>query len=186
MTTQTLRYPTGTLLGDYLRAGAGVGVGLGVLATMPAGWAVGVVFGGLAGMFGVFGVRTIERHVTRVAVSEDEIARAALDTRVIPWREVSAVKLRYYGTKRQERQSGGFMQLTLRGAGTKMVFESNLEGFDYLVWRAAQAARRGGVSVDPTTAGNMLQLGIDADSETPPPAHVGALHDALRHTRETA
>lgn len=172
---EILRYPPGSLLGDYLRSAAGFGVGVGVLAAAPAGWPVVVVFGGLAGVFGVFGAHTFARHVTRVAVSEGEIARAAVGTRVIPWDRLEHAKLRYYGSRRQQRHQDGFMQLKLRGAGTRMTFESNLQGFDYIVWRAARAARDNGVSLDPTSAGNMLALGIDADAEAPPPPHVADL-----------
>ncbi|RDD63238.1 hypothetical protein [Ferruginivarius sediminum] len=177
---QVFRYPAGTLSGDYLRSAAGVGLGVGVLTTVPIGWAIGLIFGGLAGAFGLFGARTLERHITRVAVSDGEIARAALGTRVIPWDRLDNAKLRYYGTRRQQKNKDGFMQLTLRGAGTSMTFESNLEGFDYIVWRTARAARANGVSLDPASAGNMLTLEIDPDNEAPPPPHVAELHENVR------
>lgn len=166
---QALRYPPKTLVGDYLRATAGVGVGLGVLVANPAGWTLGLVFGGVAGVFGLFGWRTAERHMTRIGVNEQELVKASLGTKCIPWDQVGRVKLRYYGTKRQQRHEGGFFQLTLWGDGTKLVFESNLEGFDFLVWRSAEAARSNQVPVDPSTAGNMLALGIDPDGEQAPP-----------------
>lgn len=169
---QILRYPPGTLIGDYLRAGVGVGVGVGVLASNPAGWTVGLVFGGVTGVFGLFGARTAGRHLSKIGITPDELALAAVRTRRIPWSAVDRVRLRYYGTKRQERQSGGFFQLRVDGAGTRMTFESNLEHFDLLVWLAARAARENGVGVDPTTAGNMLTLGVDPDGEERPPQHV--------------
>ncbi len=167
---QVYRYPPNTLMGDYLRAAAGLGVGLGVLAYVPAGLVVTAVFGGIAAVFGAFGARTLHRQVTKVAVSEEEIARAAFGTRVLPWERLQRVKLRYYGTRRQQRGDGGFMQLTLKGDGVSLTFESNLRGFDYIVWRAARAARENRVSLDPASAGNMLALGVDADTDTPPPA----------------
>ncbi len=172
----TFRYPPASLTGDYVRSIAGFGVGVGVLATAPLGWAVGLVFGGMAGVFGVFGLRTLERHAARVSISGEGVAETGLRARRVPWSELETVKLRYYGTRRQEKSGdGGFMQLKLRGGGAALTFESNLEGFDYLVWRAAKAAREHGVSVDPGSAGNMLALGIDADGESPPPRHVAEL-----------
>ena len=81
------------------------------------------------------------------------------------------IKLRYYGTKRQERGRGGFMQLTLKGGGASLACDSGIEGFRYIAWRAAKAARDNGVSVDPASAGNLLALGLDADGEAPPPDH---------------
>ena len=163
------RYPPNTLIGDYLRAAAGLGVGLGVLVYVPTGLAVTAVFGSVAALFGAFGARTLHRQVTKVAVTDEEVARAAFGTRVLPWRDLEKVKLRYYGTRRQQRGAGGFMQLTLKGAGTNLVFESNLQGFDYIVWRTARAVRQNRISLDPTSAGNMLALGVDADADTPPP-----------------
>ena len=44
-----------------------------------------------------------------------------------------------------------------------------MEGFDYVAWRSAKAARENGISVDPASAGNLLALGVDADGEMPPP-----------------
>ena len=61
------------------------------------------------------------------------------------------------------------MQLTLKGGGTSITFESSLAGFDYITWRASKAARENGLSMDPTSAGNLLAIGLDADGESPPP-----------------
>lgn len=165
------RYPPKTLVGDYVRAGVGLGVGLGVLATVPPSPAIVVVFGGLSALFGVFGLRTVKRHVTEVAVGEAGIRAQGLGTAAVPWPELEALKLRYYGTRRQRTrgEGEGFMQLTLRGGGTSLTLESSVEGFEYIAWRAAKAARDKGLSLDPTSAGNLLDIGIDADAEQPPP-----------------
>ena len=173
------RYPRHSLSGDYLRALVGLIVGLGVLLTARESLTVNLVFGAVAAVFGFFLLRTVQRHVTKVALSEDEIARADFMTRIIPWHRLEWLKLRYFGTRRERRQdneghpTGGFWQLTLKGADGRMVFESNLEGFDMIAWRAARAARENGVSIDPTSAGNLLALGVDADGESPPPDGVG-------------
>ena len=81
------------------------------------------------------------------------------------------LKLRYYGRRRPRNResSGGFMQLTLKGADTSVTLESSLEGFEYIAWRAAKAARENGVGLDPTSVGNLLELGIDADEDGPAP-----------------
>ncbi|MGF1611695.1 MAG: hypothetical protein ACFCUQ_19995 [Kiloniellales bacterium] len=164
------RYPPRALAGDYLRAAVGVGVGVGVLLSVPPTPVIVVVFGGLAGLFGYFGLRTIQRHVTKVAVTGDEICRRAFGTDVMAWGELERFKLRYYGSKRQQqRGNGGFLELTLSGGGTSLTLESNLEGFTYIAWRAAKAMRDNGASMDPTSAGNLLAIGLDADGENPPP-----------------
>lgn len=165
------RYPTKTLIGDYVRSAVGLGIGVGVLTSVPASPVIVIVFGGLATLFLVFGLRTVQRQVMHVALTSEEICSAGFVTRVVPWRALELLKLRYYGTRRQRTQGdgAGFMQLTLKGGGTSMTLESSIEGFQYIAWRAAKAARDNGVSLDPTSAGNLLDLGIDADADEPAP-----------------
>lgn len=172
----TLRYPLRTLLGDDLRAATGVGIGAGVLSSNPVGWPLGLVFGGILVVFGGFGLRTLRNHMLRVRPIPEGLTRTVLFRRSLAWTELTAVKLRYYGTRRHRTGEGivqnGFMQLILTGPHGRMTYESSLEGFDYLVWRAARAARETGLGLDPGTAGNMLNLDIDPDGETRPPSEV--------------
>lgn len=165
------RYPPGKLMGDYVRAGVGLSVGIGVLATVPASPAIVLVFGGLSTLFGVFGLRTVKRHMTEISVGEAGIRADGMGTVILSWPDLEFLRLRYFGTRRQRTrgEGEGFMQLTLRGGGTKLTLESSVEGFEYITWRAAKAARDKGLSLDPASAGNLLNLGIDADVEQPPP-----------------
>lgn len=165
------RYPVNKLMGDYVRAGVGLSVGLGVLLTVPPSTAIVLVFGGLSALFGVFGARTVKRHMTEVAVDEAGIRAVGIGNVILPWPELEVLRLRYYGSRRQRArgEGEGFMQLTLRGGGAALTLESSVEGFDYIAWRAAKAARDKGLSLDPTSAGNLLNLGIDADVEEAPP-----------------
>ncbi len=167
------RYPGRALAGDYVRAGAGLAVGLGVLLSTPLSPAIVVIFGSWSALFGYFAFRTVQRTVTRVAVTDTEICDVGLRTRVMEWADLQWLKLRYFGTKRQERSRGGFMQLKLKGGGRSFIYDSGIEGFDYLAWRAAKAIRDNGLSMDPASAGNLLSLGVDADRETPPPEASG-------------
>jgi len=159
------RYPRRALIGDYVRATAGLAVGLGVLITAPSAPAIVAVFGGITLLFLIFGLRTVQRQLVQVAITCDGIRAAGLISRSIPWRALDRLTLRYYGTRRQQREgSGGFLQLTLRGGGASLRLESSIEGFDEIVRQAAIAAQTNGVSVDPTSAGNLLDLGVDADA----------------------
>lgn len=162
------RYPMRTLAGDYLRAATGLSVGVGLMWLGASTWTLAVGTG-IAGLFSLFGCRTLQRHATKVAISDDEICNVTLGTRVMGWGELERLKLRYYGTKRQEKGSEGFMQLTLKGGGQSLTYDSGIEGFTFITWRAAKAARENGVSFDPASAGNLLAIGLDADRETPPP-----------------
>lgn len=166
---KVLRYPPRSLAGDYIRAASGMLVGFGVLLSVPPSPVIVAVFGSVAGLCSFFGYRTLQRHMTRVAVTDDQLCNAAFATRVLSWDELERLKLRYYGTRRQTTGKSGFMQLTLKGAGASITYESSLEGFKYVTWRAAKAARENGVSVDPTSAGNLLAMGLDADADAPPP-----------------
>lgn len=161
-----LRYPTRVLLGDYLRAAAGLSVGLGVLVMVPPSPVILAIFGSLALLFGVFGLRTAHRHLLRVHISPDGIACQGLATKTIPWQQLDSVRLRYFGARRSKwRPVGkGFMQLTLKGAGTGMTFESSIEDFERLAARAAAALRAKGLALEPATASNLIELGIDPDA----------------------
>jgi hypothetical protein len=173
-TTRTLRYPPGTLIGDYLRTAFGVGVGGSVLAVNPVGWALGLSVGGLTLLFAGFGARTAVRQITRVDVRPEGISRRALATRELAWDAVTDVRLRYYGSKRERKAEGGFYQLKLRAPGARLSFESSLTGFDYLVWRAGAAARANGLGLDTSTVQNMQAFGIDADGDLAPPPSIAA------------
>ena len=157
------RYPPRALLGDYLRSAAGLFVGLGVLLAVPPNPVVITIFGTIAGLFAVFGLRTAHRHSLRVALTDQEIACRGTTTKVMPWAQIEAMKLRYFGTRRSKWRplGSGFMQLTLKGSGTAMTFESAIEGFDALAARAAAAMRAKGLALDPATTSNLIELGID-------------------------
>lgn len=164
------RYPPRVLYGDYLRSAAGLGVGLGVLLTVPPNLPVIIIFGSLAALFGVFGLRTVHRHSLRIAVTDEAIACRGVVTKVIPWDALTAMKLRYFGSRRSKWRpiGSGFMQLTLKGAGRAMTFESSVDGFDWLAGRAAAAMRARGLALDPATASNLIELGIDPDDAGDP------------------
>ncbi len=162
------RYPGRTLAGDYLRAAVGLSVGAGLM-WLGASTLIVAIGTGIAGLFSLFGCRTLQRHVTKVAINDQEIRNVAFGTRIMGWADLERLKLRYYGTKRQEKGSEGFMQLTLKGGGQSLTYDSGIEGFTFITWRATKAARENGISFDPASAGNLLAIGLDADRETPPP-----------------
>lgn len=166
------RYPRRALAGDYLRSAGGVGLGAFALtAAEPGIWLV-AIFGGLTAIFGFFGLKTLERQLLEVAITPEGIFTKSLQRKEIPWQDLQEVKLRFFGTRRQVKSnSGGFMQLTLNGSRHKMAFESSIEGFSDIAWHAARALRSNSLTVDPTTAGNLLSLGVNADEDTPRPVN---------------
>ncbi len=158
-----LRYPPRALVGDYLRSAAGLFVGLGVLLVAPPHPVVVVLFGAIALLFAVFGLRTAYRHSLRVQVSDQGVACAGPLAKAIAWNDLDAVKLRYFGSRKTKWRplGSGFMQMTLKGNGRSMTFESSMEGFDWLAARAAAALSANGLSLDPASASNLIGLGID-------------------------
>ena len=70
-------YPTSAMVGDYLRAAAGL-VPTGVLfATVPVGTVPAVVLGRFARLFGGFGLRTVLRHGTSLEMTEERCVPGA-------------------------------------------------------------------------------------------------------------
>src|SRR3546814_4073331 len=53
-------------------------------------------------LFAIFGLRTLHRHSLRVAVSDEAIACRGAATKIIPWHELSVLKLRYFGSRRSK------------------------------------------------------------------------------------
>ncbi|MEM7169136.1 MAG: hypothetical protein AAF530_03150 [Pseudomonadota bacterium] len=163
------RYPVRSLMGDYLRAAMGLGVGLTALLSLPASWVTGVIFGSLTAIFLIFGLRTAYRHHLTVSLDERGVIcgnpHFAILSREksLAWSALSEFRLRYFGNRRLSRsRAKGFYQLSLKGGGVSMMFDSHLEDFDELVRLCFHVARHHGLPLDSATAANLISLGIDA------------------------
>ena len=151
-------YPSSAMMGDYMRAAAGL-VPTGVLfATVPIGAVAGTILGGFAAIFGVFALRTALRHGTSLEMTDTELRTHCVSHRTIPWDELDRMKLSYYSTRRDRR--AGWMQLELRASGTTVKIDSRIAGFDQVVRRAAQAAVARGIELNEATVANLEALGI--------------------------
>ncbi len=169
-------YPSRILIGDWLRTACGLAIGLGALLFVPWNIWILLVFGSISLLFGYFGLRTLERQLQRIAVTDEGLVLRDWRVKALRWTELEVLRLRFYGTRRQHRRlgegddpSGGFLELRLQGGGQRAVFDSTLPGFSLIAWRACKAARDAGVRFDPVTAGNLLTLGVDPDKDTAPP-----------------
>jgi hypothetical protein len=151
-------YPASAMVGDYLRAAAGV-VPAGVLfATVPVGAVSAAVLGGFAALFAVFGLRTVVRHATSLEMSDTELRAVGAWHSTIPWAELDRMKLAYYSTSRDRR--AGWMQLELGAGGARVRLDSRIDGFDRLVSRAAEIAAARGIALSEATVANLQALGI--------------------------
>lgn len=165
--TVVYRYPRRALLADDLRAGFGTFVGALVTFNPDALIGIRVAFAVILAIFLFFGWRTLERHWMKVAVNEEGIFTKAFSLCSIPWDGLESLKLRHYGSRRQVKEGrGGFYQLTLKGNGGSMSFESSIEGFQDIAWFAARALRGKDGAVDPVSASHLLAFEIDPDEET--------------------
>jgi hypothetical protein len=153
-----LAYPGSAMLGDYLRAAAGlVPSGL-ILATVSVGSVAVVVLGGFAAIFGAFAVRTALRHGTRIEVGDSGVRAVGLRRVEIGWSELDRMKLAYYSTRRDRKS--GWMQLKLGAGRARLALDSRLDGFDQVVRRASAAAASRDLELTEATVANLGALGI--------------------------
>ncbi len=158
------RYPVGALRGDYLRAGSGFVLSA-ALAALASGQPVATaVLGGAVLLFLAFGIRTFLRQRTIIELGDEGVSTSGGRCVNLAWRELSAIKLRYYATKRD--RTGGWMQLTLAAGWRRLAVESTLDGFAELAGRATAAARAQGLKLDVATENNLLALGIKPAAES--------------------
>jgi hypothetical protein len=151
-------YPATAMVGDYLRAAAGlVPTGV-VFATEPVSTVAATVLGSFAAVFGIFGLRTVLRHGTSLEMTDTELRASGAWPSRISWSELDRMKLTYYSTRRDRRS--GWMQLELSAGGAKVRLDSRIAGFDRLVLRAAEVAAERGVELSDVTLDNLQALGI--------------------------
>src|SRR6266700_8180883 len=85
-------YPATAMVGDYLRAAAGlVPTGV-VFATEPVGTVAAALLGSFAAVFGIFGLRTVLRHGTSLEMTDTELRAYGAWRRTIAWAELDRMK----------------------------------------------------------------------------------------------
>jgi hypothetical protein len=160
-----LAYPGSAMLGDYLRAAAGLVPTAAILATMRVSVAAGAILAGAVALFFLFGVRTALRHSTRIELTEAGLRASGPFAKSIDWSELDRIKLAYYSTRRDRR--GGWMQIELRAGRSALRFDSRIDGFALLVERAARAAAARCLALDAATAANLRSLSIGLPAAAP-------------------
>ncbi|MCY4407687.1 MAG: hypothetical protein OXC15_15060, partial [Rhodospirillaceae bacterium] len=87
---------------------------------------------------------------------EDGIRVHGVLRRHLPWERLTRCTLGYYSTRRNRDR--GWMQLTLKAGRQSLRIDSQIEGFERIVHRAARAADAHGVALDNTTRENLQAL----------------------------
>jgi hypothetical protein len=159
LSSAVLRYPRETLWADYMRAGIGALLcGLPLVLIEVNRW-IGVVLGAGFALFALFCVRTAMRHATRYVLADDTLAADGPMGGLVEWARLDLLKLAYYSTKRD--RSGGWMQLSVRSTGARLVkVDSSLDGFYDVVERAARAAEARDLELTSATRANLGSMGI--------------------------
>ena len=153
-------YPASAMVGDYLRAAAGLVPTLFILATVSLGDIALAVLGGFAVIFGIFALRTGLRHGTSLEMDETGLRTSGWRRIYIPWDELDRVKLAYYSTRRDRKS--GWMQLQLGAGRARLSLDSRLDGFEQVARQAADAAAERGLALSDATAANLQAIGIRA------------------------
>ena len=161
------RYPFGALAADYARAAFGLAVTAGPLVLADVVPVVVYILVALASLFALYGLRTMLHHLSSVEISDQAIEVAGPAGGLLRWRDLNAMTLRYYSTKK-DRQ-GGWMQLKLSGSGRRLRLDSTIGDFSQIVGRALSAARLNSVALDDSTAINLTALGLNAAEPAPDP-----------------
>ncbi len=151
-------YPAAAMVGDYLRAAAGLVPSGFLLVTLPVGATAAAVLGGFAAVFAVFGLRTALRHGTSLEMTETELQASRPWRSTIEWAKLDHMRLAYYSTRRDRRS--GWMQLDLRAGGARLRLDSRIAGFDRVVRHAATIAAAHRLELNEATAANLQALGI--------------------------
>ena len=152
-------YPTREINRDLVRSGVGMLItALPLLLFGPSSVIVYILVG-LFLMFAIYGVRAAVRKKTQISISSDGIQVTGVKGKFIDWEALEALKLCYYSTRRDGEK--GWMQLKLKGRGTRLTLESTISEFDDLVRLCAIKAQEMGVKFDATTARNLRSIGIE-------------------------
>ena len=158
----TLAYPPSALVSDIARGGLGAALCLLVLVAVRPVWWLQVVLAVLALLFAVFSIRALARVRQRLLVQDDALVEVS-SSRQWQWDELESLRLRYFSTRRDQRQ--GWMELTLKFSASQVSVDSRMSGFDVLVARALSVARSKSLLLDASTLRNMEHLGFDDVTE---------------------
>ena len=161
MTQRTLHgYPLRALGLDYAGAAAGLGISAGLVVFVRPAAPVAWVLAGSAALFLVYFARTVCRQLTHIELDEAGIRTVGPawgpSGAAIRWDDLRALRLDYYST-RADRE-GGWMQLKLGDGQHTIRIDSDLDGFAQVAERAAGAAARLDLALDPGTLNNLLAL----------------------------
>ena len=153
---RTFTYPAREFNRDMLRSALGMLFTAVPLLLFGPSSVIVYILVGLFLMFAIYCVRAIVRKKMQISVSTDGIQVTGLKGKFIDWEALEALKLSYYSTRRDGEK--GWMQLKLKGRGTRLTLESTISDFDDLVQLCVLKAQEKGMKFDASTARNLQSL----------------------------
>lgn len=133
---------------------------LGPLAFLDVARPMALVLIALAVIFVIFAFKVAEQCLSSIELSGQAISRLGWFTRSLRWCDLTEVRLAHYAAPRS--RSAGWYQLTLKGRGAVFKVYSTIEDFDTIVEAAREAAKSGGLVLDPVTGENFERFGQGA------------------------
>ncbi len=179
ITPQSFKYPLFDVYLDYLKTAFGLSIGLGGLVYGLNNTFSQICFSAILIIFIIFGFHSLRRHRIRVILDNELVEITDFKKRKLLFKDIKNIELRYYGRpvkdKENDQKPKGVLHLVLKNAEQKLTFDSNLYGFKYLVWATILFAKEYNLPLDPSTIGNMLDIGLDPEgsSEMPDPKMSG-------------
>jgi hypothetical protein len=155
------RYPPQSLMGDYMRAGAGLILTVAMLMFLDPGTAGVITLLIVGGVCLFFVLRTVDRNRLVVSLDDDAISLTGFRTAKLAWADLARMTLAYYTVKRDK--SDGWMELTLKDAKATIKVDSRLHGFGAIVVKAARVARERRIPLNQITLSNLKALNITGE-----------------------
>lgn len=152
-----LRYPGSVLLGDVLRALAGMlAAVIPLVLVHPPRW-LAVILLALLVLSVLYLFVSLRRARCCYLLDESGIA-VAPGGAAITWSTLDMLRLDYYSTRRDGR--AGWFELRLRSGGRVLRLDSRLPGFEAVLARALCAAEQRDLVLVPATLANLHALGL--------------------------
>jgi len=154
-------YPARTAYIAGLRALAGI-TGSVVLWIIAGGLTIALISSAGIAVFAVYGVIAVIRAKEVLVLSDAGIDVHGWRRRNIQFDKLSAVRLAYYSTRRDGEK--GWMEMTVRAGGQRVVVESEISGFDRIAEAVFAAATSRNIELSAVSQRNFAVLLDDSVS----------------------
>jgi hypothetical protein len=165
--TRELRWPSGKLIGDYIRGVLGVGFASLCALLAPSGswWQIALL--GLLFLFLAFLSDVLIRHGTRVMLTPTALIRRRPiwgEDRIL-WTDIEGLDVRFYPARRD--RTVGWMTAKIKGPKSAIALDDQMQGFEDVMDRAMRALEVRGLGMNEATAANLASLGLGLRPRSP-------------------